>query len=79
MFERNISFDEIHELLRSGEVIEEYPDDEPFPSSLVFGVVKGRPLHLVFSTDESGNKYIITLYEPDGLKWEPDLKTRRKS
>jgi hypothetical protein len=32
----------------SGEVIEDYPDDQPYPSCLVFGRTQsGGPLHVV--------------------------------
>jgi hypothetical protein len=37
--ERNISTDDLLDVLTSGEVIEEYPDDEPCPSALILGFI----------------------------------------
>ena len=63
--ERNISQDEALEVILSGEVIEEYPDDQPYPSCLMFKEVNERPLHLVVAMDTEGNfAYTITVYEP---------------
>jgi hypothetical protein len=39
---------EIEEAVMNGKVIEAYPDDEPYPSCLVYGrTSEGRPLHVV--------------------------------
>lgn len=35
MFERNISTDDLISIISMGEIIEEYPDDEPCPSVLI--------------------------------------------
>lgn len=40
MLYRNIRKDDLEELLHFGEVIENYPDDYPFPSKLIFKMVK---------------------------------------
>lgn len=43
-----IRVDELLEAFASGEIIEDYPDDQPYPSCLVFGrALSGRPLHIV--------------------------------
>ena len=64
--------------LHAGEIIEDYPDDFPNPSCLIFGYnVNGRILHIVAGCDNI-NIYIITAYYPDTKKFEDDLKTRRK-
>ena len=34
-----------------GEIIEEMPDDEPFPSCLILDFVGGQPVHVVLSQD----------------------------
>ena len=39
MLERGISRKEVFEVMLEGEVIEDYPDDKPFPSALIFGKV----------------------------------------
>lgn len=62
----------------TGEIIEEYPEDYPNPSCLIFGyTVNNRILHIVAGCDNI-NIYIITAYYPDTKKFENDLKTRRK-
>ena len=64
--------------IATGEIIEDYPDDFPNPSCLIFGYnVNGQILHIVAGCDNI-NIYIITAYYPDTKKFEDDLKTRRK-
>jgi hypothetical protein len=38
MFERKITAEEVRYVLETGEVIEEYLDDAPYPSSLIQGL-----------------------------------------
>lgn len=47
MFQRRIGVEEVRHILTAGEVIENYPDDLPFPSRLVLGWSGTRPLHVV--------------------------------
>ena len=77
--ERDISIDEVESVLETGEVIEEYPDDTPFPSRLTLGLPNNRPLHVV-AADETDTDitHIITAYQPDPEKWDESFK-RRKS
>ena len=78
MQERDISRADVKNGIQTGEVIENYPDDYPNPSCLVFGyTVNGRILHIVVGCDMI-NIYIITAYYPDTSKFENDLKTRKK-
>ena len=80
MLYRNISQAELSELLEAGEVLEDYPDDYPFPSKLIFKMVNNRPLHAVVAMDGLKKVLIIvTVYEPDSQKFEPDFKTRKKA
>jgi hypothetical protein len=66
------------DVIRLGEVIAEYLDDDPFPSSLLLGFVENRPLHVVVAMElSSKNCYVITAYDPDPHLWEEDFKTRR--
>jgi hypothetical protein len=40
--------EEVFEALLEGKIIEEYPDDEPYPSCLIYGrTSRNRPLHVV--------------------------------
>ncbi len=44
---RRISPREVREVVSSGEVIEEYPEDRYWPSYLLYGrTIGGRPLHV---------------------------------
>jgi len=79
MFEREISTQAIKQIINEGEIIEEYPDDSPFPSALIFGMWQNNPLHIVIAYDNSSEKvYIITSYKPDEHHFESDFKTRKK-
>jgi hypothetical protein len=65
-------------VLESGERVEEYPEDEPYPSYLMLGWPAGQPLHVVAAHDaEEGETIVITTYWPDPSRWESDFKTRR--
>lgn len=74
---RNISQDEVIEAIQRGKVIEQYPEDYPFPSCLILGItVAGKYLHVVCGR---GNEevWIITAYYPDPEEWENNFETRR--
>jgi Domain of unknown function (DUF4258) len=78
MFYRRISKQEVELVVGYGEIIEETPDDQPFPSYLLFDFVGGKPIHVVFSYDESTDTgYVVTAYTPDANIWSDDFKTRR--
>ena len=77
MFQRNISEKEVRHVIENGEVIESYRDDTPYPSRLVLGWVKTRPLHVVAAENRvERQEIIITVYEPDAKEWDPTF-TRR--
>ena len=79
MFEKRISKTAVLEVISRGVVIAEYPDDKPFPSSLILGFVEDRPIHVVSAIDlESQTCHIITVYRPDSILWSDDFKLRRK-
>ena len=79
MFYRNISFEVVEDVLRNGITIEEYPDDNPYPSRLLFGFVKNRPIHMVVAFEENKKTCIIvTAYQPDEKWWTSNFKTRKK-
>ena len=79
MRERGIARADVFALFQGGAVIENYPDDTPYPSGLVLGYVGDRPLHVVAALNTDGPEvYIITVYEPGLDKFEPDWRTRRR-
>lgn len=78
MGERDIKRVDVKNCIVNGEIIEDYPNDFPNPSCLIFGkTLADKFLHVVAGTD--GNYlYIITAYFPSEDKFEQDMKTRRK-
>ena len=78
MEEREIKRVDVLNVIQSGERIEDYPDDYPYPSALFFGWIEERPLHVVAAFDaEQRRAIIITAYEPDLEHFELDYRTRR--
>jgi hypothetical protein len=68
MVERGVSAEDIVNLILSGDIIEDYPDDYPCPSVLIFGFVPGMACHIVVGI--CGNQLrIITVYLPDEEEW----------
>ena len=80
MFERDISEEELMDVLINGHVIENYPDDTPFPSALVNGITaKGRHIHVVIANDIATKRlYVITVYVPSSSKWSENFSRRVK-
>ena len=78
MRERNIKRVDVIACIQNGEIIEQYPDDMPFPSCLILGFsVNETALHVVCGLNSGTNCCIITAYYPDTNNWEPDYKTRK--
>ena len=66
-----ISDEEVFEAILTGKIIENYPEDEPYPSCLIYGrTTKNRPLHAVcvYSEDEKLS-IVITVYQPNYERW----------
>lgn len=77
MFQRRVSTEDVRSVLATGEIIEDYPLDTPYPSRLVLGWVGGRPLHVVAADNVADDEtYVITVYEPDPALWSPDFRRR---
>lgn len=78
LFQRNISQLDIEKALLNGEIIEEYENDYPFPSCLVYGInLNNKVLHIVCGSNGE-ELWIITAYYPDNIEWKEDLKTRKE-
>lgn len=63
---------EVVEAVMAGEIIEEYPDDTPYQSVLMFGKTHAnRPIHMVcaYAPDEQ-LVIVITVYHPDPRRWD---------
>ena len=77
IYERKISTKDVISGIASGEIIEQYPTDFPFPSCLVLGLTSnGEKIHVVCSIG-NGALWIISAYIPTLDKWENDYKTRK--
>lgn len=78
LIQRNITQEDIENAILNGEIIEEYENDYPYPSCLVYGVnLKDKVLHIVCGLNEE-SLWIVTAYYPDNIKWEDDLKRRKE-
>ena len=81
MFERDITEEDIEYAISNGDIIATYPNDKPYPSVLIYCRVKNKPLHVVYSVDDSNKDgrlfYVITVYRPTLEEWYNDFKTRR--
>ena len=75
--QRGIRAADIRNVVFYGEIIEQYPDDYPFPSCLILGKgIDGRFIHTVMS-DEGSSSRIITAYYPDPDQWSDDFRIRK--
>ncbi|MDO9257671.1 MAG: DUF4258 domain-containing protein [Bacteroidales bacterium] len=79
MFQRSITVENVKFVLLNGILVNEYPDDKPFPSKLLFAICNNRSLHVVCSENYSDNEIIvITTYEVSTDIWGNDFVTRKK-
>ena len=75
MLKRSIDRSEIVDVIMSGEIIEDYPDDKYSPSFLIYGKTQeGRDIHVQISSPPFC--VVITIYEPDPNEWI-EYKIRR--
>ncbi|MCA1562860.1 MAG: DUF4258 domain-containing protein [Acidobacteria bacterium] len=78
MFQRGVTVEDVRQVLTTGETIENYPEDTPYPSRLVLGRLRSRPLHVVFGENKAMREIIVvTVYEPDPDRWDSDFRLRR--
>lgn len=76
--QRGIKTKEIRFVVNNGEIIEQYPEDFPFPSCLILGKTPdGKTVHVVMS-DEGSMSRVITAYYPDPEKWDSQFKVRKE-
>lgn len=66
-----LSFDEIFFSVLQGEIIEDYPEDSPYPSCLIYGnTFDGQPVHSVWAYNADNQwAVLITVYRPDPKQW----------
>ena len=70
---------DVYEATVDCSVVEEYPDDLPYPSVLVLGRTKDdRPVHVVCAfANEEDQLIVSTVYEPDPNRWDEQFRRRR--
>ena len=75
----SLILDDIFFSTRNGEIIEDYPDDKPFQSCLIYGKSSSDdPIHSVWAYDFSTKiAVLITVYRPDPNLWI-NMKERKK-
>ena len=73
-----LSFDEIYHSVLYGEIIENYPMNQPYPRFLISGEnFAHEPIHSVWDYDqESDTAILVTVYRPDPRRCI-DYKIRR--
>lgn len=78
MEERNISMEEIEDAILHGKIIEDYPNDFPFPSCLILNcLLRGKPLHIVVGVNVTEMQmHLVTAYRPDPARWSDDFERR---
>ena len=76
MAKRGITMGEVRQVLDTGEIIEDYPEDFPYPSQLMLGWSGDRPLHVV-TANAPHTWIIITVYQPDPARWDDQFKSRK--
>jgi hypothetical protein len=73
---RKITHENLKYVVASGDVVEQYPDNQPDPKALFMAHVSGEPLYVSCAFD--GNRaYIITVRRYDPARWV-DPWTRKK-
>ena len=78
MFQRGIDPDAVAQLVACGEIIADYPNDQPFPGSLLLGFHADQPVHAVVAHDPTtGNCHVVTIYRPDPAIWDEAFKKRK--
>ena len=79
LLQRNISQEDIENAILNGEIIEEYENDYPYPSCLVYGIsLNNNIIHIVCGVNND-ELWIITAYYPDKEKWDNSLKIRKEN
>jgi hypothetical protein len=75
-----LTLTEIIQSVKTGEIIEDYPTDKPYPSCLILSKnVDASPIHSVWAYNKAnGWAVLITVYRPDPTRWI-EWKTRRKN
>ncbi|MBI4551633.1 MAG: DUF4258 domain-containing protein [Candidatus Latescibacteria bacterium] len=75
--DEGLTVDDLEEVVKSVELLEDYPDDPRGHSCLVLGYIDRRPVHVVCGLTKQDKLILITVYRPTMPKWK-DERTRNK-
>jgi hypothetical protein len=77
----HLSYDEIFLSVFQGEIIEDYPEDKPYPSCLIYGEnFEKEPVHSVWAYNKENQwAVLITVYRPDPGRWIDWRRRREKN
>lgn len=75
-----LTFDEVYFSVFHGEIIEDYPNDKPYASCLIYGqTFSDDPVHSVWAYNEVNQwAVLITVYRPDPKRWINWRERRKK-
>jgi hypothetical protein len=59
MYQRAISEIEVRHVIAREEIVEDYPNDTPYPSRLVLGWSGRRPIHVVVADNVDDQENIV--------------------
>ncbi len=78
MDSRKRTLADLKEVILTGEVIQEYPHEKPYPEYLFLGYPQGPddPCYVVVATND--DTVLVTVHDYDPEVYEPDHRTRRK-
>jgi hypothetical protein len=78
MGEEHVRVQDVETVLATGETVEFYPGDTPYPSRLVLGWSEARPVHVVIGEQADGDdRVVITAYRPNPERWDATFRHRR--
>ena len=64
-----ISIGDVLKNIATGEIIEQYPSDKPYPSCLIYNQFDGH-VHSVWAYNQKSSwAVLITVYRPDPQRW----------
>jgi len=77
----HLTFEEVYFSVLNGEIIEDYPNDTPYPSCLIYGQTFSiEPVHSVWAFNEQNQwAVLITVYRPDPNRWINWRERRKRS
>lgn len=82
MGERDVTFNEVFDIVSNGEAIQQDRVTEPVPTVTRLGWITRRaavqPVHIVTVREADGTTLIITVYLPGPEKWDATFKRRMK-